>query len=132
MQEHVNLLLYCWVIYIFFRFFLLIFPYFRLFSSYVGGGSPPKFFLMKSGKYGFSSLIMPKLFQLVLFKNIIFFYVNQSHHLLTLTYLGGCFTPINRLLADKKKYVSLSFWSPTTYMKIIKIGGGGHLGYFPC
>ena len=34
---------------------------------------------MKSGKYGFSSLIMPKLFQLVLFKNIIFFYVNQSN-----------------------------------------------------
>ena len=32
---------------------------------------------------------------------------------------------------DKKKYVSLSFWSPTTYIKIIKIGGG-HLGYFPC
>ena len=133
MQEHVNLLLYCFVIYIFFRFFLLILPCFRLFSSYVGGGSPPKFFLMKSGKYGFSSLIMPKLFQLVLYKNIIFFYVNQSNHLLRLTYLGGCFTPLNCLLADKKKYVSLSFWSPTTYIKIIKIGGGGgHLGYFPC
>ena len=100
----------------FFRFFLLILPSFRLFSSYVGGGSPPKFFLMKSGKYGFSSLIMPKLFQLILFKNIIFFYVNQSNHLLTLTYLGGCFTPLNRLLADKKKYESLSFWSPTTYV----------------
>ena len=68
---------------------------------------------------------MPKLFQLVLLKNIIFFYVNQSNHLLTLTYLEGCFTPLNRLLADKKKYVSLSFWSPTTYIKIIKIGGGG-------
>ena len=74
---------------------------------------------------------MPKLFQLVLFKNIIFFYVNQSNHPLTLTYLGGCFTLLNRLLSDKKKYVSLSFWSPTTYIKIIKIGGG-HLGYFPC
>ena len=60
------------------------------------------FFLKKSGKYGFSPLIMPKLFQLVLFKNIIFFYVNQSNHLLTLTYLGGCFTPLNRLLAEEK------------------------------
>ena len=38
-----------------------------------------------------------------------------------------CFTPLNRLLADKKKYVSLSFWSPTTYIKIIKIGGAGVL-----
>ena len=79
----------------------------------------------------FSSLIMPKLFQLVLFKNIIFFYVNQSNRPLILTYLGGCFIPLNRLLAGKKKYVSLSFWSPTTYIKITKIGGG-HLGYFPC
>ena len=119
------------LIYIFFRFFLLILTYFRLFSSYVGDSSPPKFFLMKSGKYVFSSLIMPKHFQLVLFKNIILFYVNQSNHLLTLTSLGGYFTPLNRLLADKKKYVSLSFWSPTTYIKIIKIEGG-HLGYFTC
>ena len=42
---------------------------------------------------------------------------------LTLTYLGGYFTPLHRLLADKKTYVSLSFWSPTRYIKIIKIGG---------
>ena len=116
MQEHVNLLLYCWVIYIFFRFFPLILPYFRLFSSYVGGGSPPKFFLMKSGKHGFSSLIMPKLLQLVLFKNIIFFYVNQSNHLLTLTYLGGCFTPINTFYWQIRKNTCSLVFGPLQHI----------------
>ena len=97
---------------------------FCIIKSYCRVFYPPKIFLIKLTKSHFSPFIARTLFELVWLRNILLLYVRQWNGYLVPHFSGVVFTPSKPFWACKKKYVSLSFSSTTTYVKPKKIEGG--------